>query len=144
MTWTDHPGGIVFMICFDSEKKILTCLTRNTAYQMQIGPLGYLLHLYYGRRMDTPADYLYLSSDCGFSPNPYELRMERTWSMDILPQEYSGSDSGDFRLSALHLNTQSGIHGADFRVTSVMKSVPANMRFRDCLRLRAIRLMLKP
>ena len=103
------------MICFDSEKKILTCLTRNTAYQMQIGPLGYLLHLYYGRRMDTPADYLYLSSDCGFSPNPYELRMERTWSMDILPQEYSGSDSGDFRLSALHLNTQSGMHGADFR-----------------------------
>ena len=102
-------------IVFDSNRNTLTLYTRSTAYQMQVAPLGHLLHLYYGPRTEGCFDYLYLSRDVGFSPNPYEMRQDRGWSLDTLPQEYSGSDSGDFRLSSIELRTQSGLHGADLR-----------------------------
>ncbi len=102
-------------IFFDPNRRTLTLYTRSTAYQMQIAPLGHLLHLYYGIRTEGCFDYLYLSRDVGFSPNPYELRQDRGWSLDTLPQEYSGSDTGDFRLSSLELRTEDGLHGADLR-----------------------------
>lgn len=60
-------------------------------------------------------EQLCVPRDCGFSPNPYELRLERSWSMDLLPQEYSGANTGDFRLSSLDLVTTSGVWGADLR-----------------------------
>ena len=102
-------------IVFDNEKRSFTLTTRNTVYQMQIGPLGYLLHLYYGRRAEGCFDYLHLERDCGFSPNPYELQDGRGWSLDTMPQEYSGSNCGDFRLSAVDAETASGKLGADLR-----------------------------
>ncbi len=102
-------------IQFQPEEKTFTLCTRHTAYQIQIGPLGYLLHLYYGRRAEGTFDYLYRPKDCGFSPNPYELRLDRDWSLDLLPQEYSGSNGGDYRLSSLNLVTDSGVWGADLR-----------------------------
>ena len=102
-------------IVFDENCQTLTLYTRSAAYQMQIGPLGHLLHLYYGPGAEGCFDYLYLPRDVGFSPNPYELRHDRGWSLDTLPQEYSGSGSGDFRLSSLELQTEDGLHGADLR-----------------------------
>ena len=102
-------------IVFDSDRKTLTLYTRSTCYQMQIAPLGHLLRLYYGPRAEGYFDYLYLSRDVGFSPNPYELRQDRGWSLDTLPQEYSGSCCGDFRLSSLELLTDDGLRGADLR-----------------------------
>lgn len=102
-------------IVFDSNRNTLTLYTRSTAYQMQIAPLGHLLHLYYGPRTEGCFDYLYLSRDVGFSPNPYEMSQDRGWSLDTLPQEYSGSDTGDFRLSSIELRTANGLHGADLR-----------------------------
>ena len=102
-------------IVFDENCQTLTLCTRSAAYQMQIAPLGHLLHLYYGPRAEGCFDYLYLSRDVGFSPNPYELRHDRGWSLDTLPQEYSGSGCGDFRLSSLELRTEDGLRGADLR-----------------------------
>ena len=105
-------------IVFDSEKNTFTLTTKNTSYQMQIGPLGYLLHLYYGRRAEGCFDYLHLKRDCGFSPNPYELQNDRGWSLDTMPQEYSGANGGDFRLSSLDAETGRGQLGADLRYVS--------------------------
>ncbi len=102
-------------IVFDSEKRSFTLTTKNTVYQMQLGPLGYLLHLYYGRRAAGCFDYLHLPRDCGFSPNPYELQNDRGWSLDTMPQEYSGANCGDFRLSSVDAVTGSGQLGADLR-----------------------------
>ncbi|MBR1566159.1 MAG: alpha-galactosidase [Oscillospiraceae bacterium] len=102
-------------IVFDEKKKIFTLTTKNTSYQMQLGPLGYLLHLYYGRRAEGCFDYLHLPRDCGFSANPYELQDTRGWSLDTMPQEYSGSNGADFRLSSLEAETESGQVGADLR-----------------------------
>lgn len=60
-------------------------------------------------------EYLYIPQDCGFSPNPYELRLEKSWSLDLLPQEYSGANTGDFRVSSLNLVAEDGIWGTDLR-----------------------------
>ncbi len=35
-------------IIFNKKNKTLTLQTKNTSYQMKIGNLDYLLHLYYG------------------------------------------------------------------------------------------------
>ena len=102
-------------ILFDDTSRTFTLTTRNTAYQMQLAPTGHLLHLYYGRRAEGRFDYLYLPHDCGFSPNPYELRDNRGWSLDTLPQEYSGTNGGDYRLGALLPVTEDGVWGADLR-----------------------------
>ena len=102
-------------IRFEQKQGILTLLTDQTAYQMQIGPLGYLLHTYYGRRCEGSFAYLHLERDCGFSPNPYELSYARSFSMDNMPQEYSGSNAGDFRLASVLAETEDGIRGADLR-----------------------------
>ena len=103
-------------IRFDERAKTITLFTRNTAYQMQIGGLGHLLHLYYGRRTAGDClDYQYLPHDAGFSPQPHEARWQRGISMDVLPQEYSGANTGDFRLAALEFVTDGGVCGADLR-----------------------------
>ena len=102
-------------IQFDSQQKLFMLTTDSTSYQMQINDLGYLIHLYYGRRVEGTMSYLCVPHQCGFSPNPYELRREQTWSRDLLPQEYSGGNTGDFRLSSLNLVTEAGVRGADLR-----------------------------
>ena len=102
-------------IHYDAERKTFTLATCNTTYQMMINELGHLIHLYYGRRAEGTMDYLCVPRDCGFSPNPYELRSVRSWSLDLLPQEYSGSNAGDYRLSSVQAVTDSGVWGADLR-----------------------------
>ena len=73
-------------IVFDRERQTLTLHTENSSYQMQIGPLGYLLHLYYGPRCEGCFDYLCLPRDRGFSPNPYDRTEGRGFSLDTLQQ----------------------------------------------------------
>ena len=102
-------------IRFDPTSKTLTLTTRSSAYQMQIGPLGHLLHLYYGPLASDCFSYLYLPRDVGFSPNPAALREGRGWSLDTQPQEYSAALCGDYRLSSLEFTTEAGLRGADLR-----------------------------
>ena len=102
-------------IVFDRERQTLTLHTVGSSYQMQIGPLGVLLHLYYGPRCEGCFDYLYLPRDRGFSPNPHEKTEGRGFSLDNLPQEYSGSNCGDFRLPSLRLHTDRGVTCAELR-----------------------------
>ena len=103
-------------ILFDSKSSTLTLHTRNSTYQMQIGPLGYLLHTFYGHRCEGSFDYLHLPRDCGFSPNPFEYREGRGFSLDTVPQEYSGSNGGDYRLPSLVLHTDDGCIGATWEI----------------------------
>lgn len=102
-------------ICYDSERNLFTLTTKDTMYQMQIGPVGHLLHLYYGLKTDDCFDYLQLDRDCGFSPNPYDLQEGRGWSLDTKAQEYSSQHTGDYRVCALTLETGDGICGTDLR-----------------------------
>ena len=45
---------------------------------------------------------LYPRTDRGFSPDYYAYRTHRGISPDLLPQEYTGCNVGDFRLSCLN------------------------------------------
>ncbi len=103
-------------IVYDAAARTLTLHTRESSYQMQIGPLGHLLHTYYGRRAEGNFRSLHLLKDVGFSPVPHELDGEtRGWSLDTLPQELSGANSGDFRLASLCAVTADGRRGAELR-----------------------------
>ena len=102
-------------IAFEEKRRIFTLETDHSMYQMMIGPEDYLLHTYYGRRCGDAFDYLHLERDCGFSPNPYALAAGRGFSLDTMPQEYSGSNGGDFRVPSVLSETDGGIRGADLR-----------------------------
>ena len=102
----------------DPENKSFTLTTQDTMYQMQIGPVGHLLHLYYGPKTDCCFDYLQPDWDCGFSPNPYDWQQGRGWSLDTKAQEYSSAHTGDYRVSSLRLKTDAGICGTDLRYVS--------------------------
>ncbi len=65
-------------IIYDPNKKIFTLHTAHTTYQMQVDPLGYLLHLYYGEKTNSSMDYVLTYADRGFSGNPYAAGMDRT------------------------------------------------------------------
>lgn len=98
-----------------NQKKTLTLHTAHTTYQMQISTLGRLLHLYYGRRIEGACMAgLYPPVNHGFSPDYYEYRYERGVSPDTLPQEYTGCNTGDFRVSTIEVQACSGAYGADF------------------------------
>ena len=99
-------------ITYDDKNKLFTLKSKNTMYQMQIAVTGHLLHLYYGEPVSDCCDYLYPLQDRGFSPNPYELREGRKWSLDQLPQEYSASNIGDYRTSALDVESNKGVIGS--------------------------------
>ena len=104
------------MIIQDDKKQLFTLHTRNTTYQMKADATGVLLHTYYGPRIrGGDLSLLIRHADRGFSPNPDEAGNDRTYSLDTLPQEYSGSGAGDFRLPALELELADGSHVADLR-----------------------------
>ena len=107
------------MIIQDDNKRIFTLQTRNTTYQMKADQNGLLLHTYYGPRLrGGDLSRLIRYADRGFSPNPDEAGNDRTYSLDTLPQEYSGSGAGDFRLPSLELDLPDGSHVADLRYVS--------------------------
>ena len=107
-----------FMIIQDETNRIFTLQTCNTTYQMKADQNGLLLHTYYGPKIqEGDLSRLIRYADRGFSPNPNEAGNDRTYSLDTLPQEYSGSGAGDFRLPSLELELSDGSHVADLRYT---------------------------
>ncbi len=103
-------------VIYDAESRTISLHTRHATYQMMIGRVGHLLHLYYGKRIGGgSAAYRFVLTDRGFSPNCYELRHRRDISLDALPQEYSGCNSGDFRVPALECVGENGAIGTDLR-----------------------------
>ena len=63
----------------------ITLHTEHTTYQMGITASGFLLHLYYGPRAEGVMGSLLTFADRGYSGNPYELRDDRSFSLDALP-----------------------------------------------------------
>lgn len=102
-------------IIFENDKKTFTLHTKTTTYQMQIDRFGFLLHLYYGKKVQGCMDYMLTFYDRGFSGNPYDAGNDRTYSLDALPQEFPFSGSGDYRASAFAIKNEEGIYGCDLR-----------------------------
>lgn len=106
-------------IIYNREEQVFTLQTRNTTYQMKVGEYGFLLHLYYGARVDGETmDYLVRKRDAGFSGNPGDAGMDRTFSHDQLPQEFSSYGVGDYRDNSIAVVNTDGSRAADFRFVS--------------------------
>lgn len=103
-------------IQFDAATSTFTLQTARTTYRMRVDERGRLLHMYYGRRIGRgDLRELYPPADHGFSPDYYPCRRRRGVSPDVLPQEYTGCNVGDFRLSCLVVRDgMTGAAGADF------------------------------
>lgn len=96
-------------ITFYEHSKTFRLDTRDSSYLMMISRYGDLLHLYYGDRIpDEDLSYLIELRDRGFSPNPHEAGNDRTFSLDFLPQEFSTSDSGDYRVESIGVRNSDG------------------------------------
>ncbi len=102
-------------IVFTEKDKVFSLQTKKSTYQMKVDQYGFLLHLYYGRKSRGCMDYLLHYADRGFSGNPYEAGEDRTYSMDVLPQELPCQGTGDFRSSAVAIKNSDGSYGCDFR-----------------------------
>ncbi len=102
-------------IIFNEKDKLFTLHTQNTTYQMKVDQLGVLLHLYYGERTEGSMEYLLTYTDRGFSGNPYEAGSDRTYSLDVLPQEYPTFGTGDYRSPALVMKNADGSYACDLR-----------------------------
>ena len=68
--------------------RLMTIQTNDSSYQMLADKNGVLLHLYYGSSIGAEdLSDLIVRSDVGFSGNPEEAGLDRTYSLDTLPQE---------------------------------------------------------
>lgn len=109
-------------IIINEAEKIFSIHTKNSTYQMKVDAYGFLLHLYYGRHANGTADYLLTYADRGFSGNPYDVGQDRTYSLDVLPQEFPCRGNGDFRSPALDVKDENGVYGCDLRFTGYQLS----------------------
>ncbi|MCM1136019.1 MAG: alpha-galactosidase [Clostridium sp.] len=107
-------------VFYQQEKGLFTLQTNHTTYQMKVDGMGFLLHLYYGKKIasdisNVNMDYLLTYYDRGFSGNPPDAAGDRTYSMDVLPQEYPVLGTGDYRSSALIVRGADGSECCDLR-----------------------------
>lgn len=102
-------------IIYHPNKRIFSLHTKNTTYQMMIDKHEYLLHLYYGSSNSGLTDYTLVYADRGFSGNPYAAGNDRTYSLDILPQEYPTLGTGDYRNYALNIENSDGSQCCNLR-----------------------------
>ena len=105
-------------IHYQHEERIFTLNTDNTTYQMKVDKYGFVLHLYYGKKISGNMDYLLTYYDRGFSGNPSDTGYDRTYSMDALPQEYPVMGMGDYRNSAVVIRNADGSECCDLRYVS--------------------------
>ena len=105
-------------IVYSQTDRTFTLHTKNTTYQMKVDAYGFLLHLYYGKKTDGNMDYLLTYFDRGFSGNPYVAGEDRTYSMDVLPQEFPCLGNGDYRSVALAVENYDGTMSCDLRYQS--------------------------
>lgn len=107
------------MINYCEKERVFTLQTQNATYQMIVDSHGYLLHCYYGAKIERQnLSYCIQPQDRGFAANPPDAAGDRTLSPDTLPQEYSTFGVGDFRESCLDVRDKNGGVAADLRYGS--------------------------
>ena len=106
-------------IVYNEKKKSFSLNTAGATYQIKVGNLGYVKHLYYGAPIrDADMSYLIRRYDRGFSGNPYDSLKERTFSLDAQPQEFTTQQQGDFRITSIGVKNSDGSFSFDGRYLS--------------------------
>ena len=102
----------------NQNSKIFFIETKNTMYEMKVDEFGVLKHIWYGKKTNMDMEYLLDYPDVGFSGQVYEARDNRTYSLDTMPQEYSSSGIGDFRINSIDVTQNDGSNAIDLRYKS--------------------------
>ena len=95
-------------IIYDSGEKVFYLNTPNTSYVMNVYCDKYLLHLYYGKKIDkypNVKENLPTQEERPLYPNDIE---ETNGCSSILPMEYPCYGSADFRTPAFHAEYENG------------------------------------
>ena len=121
------------MINFENERFHL----RNEffSYVIEVSRGKYLLHRYWGKPLREFRDSAALQKiDRGFSPQLNDFENERTYSLDVLPQEYPVRGHTDFRIPAYSVELENGtniteLNYSGYRVIEgkpALKNLPAS------------------
>ena len=95
-------------IIYDSNEKLFYLNTPNTSYVMNVYCEKYLLHLYYGKKVDrfpSVREHLPTAESRPLYPNDIE---ETNGCSSILSMEYPCYGSADFRTPAFHAEYENG------------------------------------
>ena len=101
-------------ITYNTENKTFHLQNNNISYVMKIIKDGYIVHLYWGKRVNQYNESNPIAFyDRGFSPNPDPD--DRTFSLDTIPCEYPTYGNGDFRTPAYQIELENGSRVTDVR-----------------------------
>lgn len=100
-------------IKYDDKKKVFYLLTADTEYQFKIDKYDHLLHLYYGGKVGQDMSDVLTFQNRAFSGNPYISKEDRTYSLDVLPQEFPVYGMDDHREPALRVRQADGSYGCE-------------------------------
>ncbi|WP_273395364.1 alpha-galactosidase [Thermophilibacter mediterraneus] len=105
-------------LSYDASARTFTISTVASTYQMKVDAHGYLLHLYYGALATGDMSYLVTYADrSGMCGCPHDVA-DRTYSLDVLPQEFPFQGAGDMRSPLLLVRGEDGTFGCDLRYVS--------------------------
>lgn len=106
------------MITFDEQQRVFHLKNKEISYLFSVEEGNILSHLYFGPAIrNYHGERRYPRVDRGFSGN-LPGSMDRTYSKDDLLQEYSGNNTGDYRVPAIIIKTENGSRLTDFRYKS--------------------------
>lgn len=107
-------------ITYDGQKQVFHLSNHFLSYLMQVDPYGLLQHLYFGKKIRKYHDERsYPGLNRGFSGNVPSLNVgeqpDRTYSKDMILQEYSGNQTGDYREAGSIIRSDIGSVTVDWR-----------------------------
>ncbi len=126
-----------------TNNNLITINTKNTSYQMMIADHNVLLHLYYGEKLNDNDNMSYTIkyNEAGFSGRIYEDERQG-FSLDTLPQEFSSSGVGDYKISSIDLINVDGTNAIDLRYVSHevlkkhdIKDMPSFRNYNEVLKI---------
>lgn len=104
-------------ITYFEDKRVFSLDTAGTTYQMQIGKGDYLVHLYYGERLEGTAESVYTYNANIYCPEPMDLP-PGTLSPNMLMLEYPASGTGDYRTPCIDVIFADGSRALDLRYSA--------------------------
>ena len=106
-------------VIYNEQDKTFTLTNGRIQYVMQLFHEGYLGHLYFGRALQHfNTKRAFYQTEREGAPNPELHADARTFSLDVLPQEYPIYGSGDYRIPALEVTFANGTSTVDLRYKS--------------------------
>ena len=107
------------MISYNEKTGVFHLKNKKMSYVMQVVRGRYLLHRYWGRPIREFRDgRAFQAIDRAFSPQPGDYENERTFSLDVLPQEYPAYGHLDYRTPAYEVKLADGTAATELRYDS--------------------------